>query len=88
MADLTAAERSLADLAVALLPGPDLLVWEEPAAHLSGADRDRAARAVLELCRRESITVLAVAAEPAGLQDLGLPAHQASRAATKRGAFS
>lgn len=45
--DLTDEQRALADLAVALLPKPQLLVWEEPFAHL----KERSARLAADLVR-------------------------------------
>lgn len=78
---LTPAERARADLAVALLPQPELLVWEEPLRLLSGAERSRVSQAVREICHLESTTVLAIAAQSPGLRGLGTPALSGSRAA-------
>lgn len=79
--ELSPAERARADLAVALSARPELLVWEEPFRLLSGPEHTRVIQAVLELCRTEGITVLAVAAETPGLRGLGVPALQVCRAA-------
>jgi ABC-2 type transport system ATP-binding protein len=70
---LTPAQRARANLAVALLPKPDLLVWEEPFCHLAGADCARAGRLVRQLNRTEGLTVVAVSGDPLGLERLDLP---------------
>jgi ABC-type taurine transport system ATPase subunit len=64
---LTPGQRALADLAVALLPSPRILVWEEPFRLLQGGDRAAAVRLVRTLARTEELTLVAVAAEPPGL---------------------
>lgn len=69
VASLTHSARALADLAVALLPRPALLLWEEPFYLLGQGDAARAARLVRELCD-EGMTLVAVAAEPPLLGDL------------------
>ncbi|HYF93749.1 MAG TPA: hypothetical protein VD969_16155 [Symbiobacteriaceae bacterium] len=55
---LTPAERARANLAVALLPQPDLLVWEEPFRALPGRERMQLCRIVRRLCRTEGLTVV------------------------------
>lgn len=72
-AALTPSQRAAANLAVALLPGPEGLVWEEPFLELERADRERAVRLVRRLCASEGLTVLALAARPPGLIGLGAP---------------
>jgi ABC-2 type transport system ATP-binding protein len=67
--DLTPAQRALADLAVALLPGPRILVWEEPFRVLSGPERAAAVCLVRTLAETEGLTVVAVAAEHPGLTE-------------------
>jgi ABC-type uncharacterized transport system ATPase subunit len=76
VASLTHAGRALADLAAALLAQPDLLIWEEPFYLLGQADAARAAALVREL-HREGMAVVALAAEPPGLDDLEAAALQA-----------
>lgn len=70
---LTAAQRARANLAVALLPGPDLLIWEEPCCLLSRGETARVSRFLRSLVRDEELTVVAVSADPLGLQRLELP---------------
>lgn len=77
VSSLTHSARALADLASALLPQPDLLLWEEPFYLLGQADAARAARLVREL-HAEGMAVVAVAAQPPGLDDLeALPLWEA-----------
>lgn len=69
VASLTHGTRALADLAVALLPEPRLLLWEEPFYYMS---HDEAARAV-RLVEDEwlaGMALVAVARETPGLADL------------------
>lgn len=65
--ELTPAEQARADLAVALLGSPDLLIWEEPFALLPMADRRQVADAVRDLVRRSDLTVVAASRSPQGL---------------------
>lgn len=67
VSELTAVERTLADLAVALLPQPDLLVWEEASPGI--------ARRVYNLCRVEGIALVTVGEAP------GQPIRRAGRVA-------
>jgi ABC-2 type transport system ATP-binding protein len=60
---LTPAERVRANLAVALLPQPDVLVWEEPFAELDPQQWLRACRSLRRLCRTDGLTVIMVAQE-------------------------
>lgn len=69
VAALTHSSRALADLAVALLPRPALLLWEEPFYLLGQADAARAVRLVREM-HAEGMALVAVAANPPGLDDL------------------
>ena len=69
VAGLTHSSRALADLAVALLPRPALLLWEEPFYLLGQAEAARTVRLVREL-HAEGMALVAVAAEPPGLTDL------------------
>lgn len=69
VAGLTHTSRALADLAVALLPRPALLLWEEPFYLLGQEEAARAVRLVREL-HDEGMALVAVAAEPPGLTDL------------------
>lgn len=79
VASLTHAGRALADLAAALLPQPDLLLWEEPFYLLGQADAARAADLVRAL-HAEGMAVVALAAQPPGLDDLeALPGWQSPR---------
>lgn len=66
---LTHPARALADLAVALLPYPDVLLWEEPFYFLGQADAARAVRLVREMVE-EGMSLVAVAAYAPGLFDL------------------
>ncbi|MFZ5815282.1 MAG: hypothetical protein ACOY93_08255 [Bacillota bacterium] len=77
VSSLTHSSRALADLAVALLPQPDLLLWEEPFYLLGQADAGRAIRLVQEL-HQAGMGLVAVAAEPPGLLDLET-AHPAAQ---------
>ncbi len=72
-AELTPDERSRADLAVALLAAPDLLLWEEPRLDLAHLVRD--------LCRADGTTVVAVGTDTPWLHALSHPERGASRAA-------
>lgn len=69
--DLSAADRARADLAAALLPGPDLLLWEEPFRLMATADCCTARNLIRDLVDTEGLTVVAFAAEPPGLRGLG-----------------
>ncbi|MGE5590314.1 MAG: hypothetical protein ACM3ZA_06825 [Bacillota bacterium] len=69
--DLSPSERARADLAAALLSRPEALLWEEPFVAMPPEDRLLTARLVRSLVRGEGLTVVAVAAEPPGLSDLG-----------------
>lgn len=60
---LTAAERSRANLAVALLPQPDVLVWEDPGHGLSETEWIHLSRTVRRHCRTEGLTVVMIAEE-------------------------
>ena len=59
---LTPGEQARANLAVALLPQPDLLVWEEPFRTMPGREWMQLCRIVRRLCRTEGLTVIMVAA--------------------------
>lgn len=65
--ELAPAERALADLAVALLPQPKVLVWEEPFALLGPGDRKRAARLVRSLQFTQGLVLAVVGPVPAEL---------------------
>jgi ABC-type uncharacterized transport system ATPase subunit len=79
VASLTHPGRALADLAVALLPQPDLLLWEEPFYLLGQGDAAKAARLVRAL-HEEGMAVVALAAQPPGLDDLeAIPGWEAPR---------
>lgn len=69
VASLTHGTRALADLAVALMQKPRLLLWEEPFYYMG---RDEALRAVrlVEAEHLAGMTVVAVAREAPGLADL------------------
>ncbi|MEW8978879.1 MAG: hypothetical protein AB2385_10770 [Symbiobacterium sp.] len=69
VAGLTHGTRALADLAVALLPAPRLLVWEEPFYLMSEAEAERAVRLV-EAENAAGMALVAVARERPGLADL------------------
>lgn len=69
VSSLTHSSRALADLAVALLPQPSLLLWEEPFYLMAEAEAARAVRLVREL-HAEGMALVAIAAEPPGLFDL------------------
>jgi ABC-type taurine transport system ATPase subunit len=58
---LSPGELARANLAVALLPQPHLLVWEEPFRSLPGPDWMQLCRSVRRLCRTEGLTVIMVA---------------------------
>jgi ABC-type uncharacterized transport system ATPase subunit len=60
---LDAGELARANLAVALLPQPDLLVWEEPFRTLPGSEWMQLCRTVRRLCRTDGLTVIMVAEE-------------------------
>jgi ABC-type Mn2+/Zn2+ transport system ATPase subunit len=60
---LSTGERARANLAVALLPQPDLLVWEEPFRTLPGPEWMQLCRTVRRLCRTDGLTVIMVAEE-------------------------
>jgi len=60
VAELTPAQRAKADLAMALLPRPDVLVWEEPFTHLGPDDQARVTGFVRHLNRVENLAVAAV----------------------------
>jgi ABC-type Mn2+/Zn2+ transport system ATPase subunit len=68
-AELTPAQRALADLAVNLLHRPRLLVWDEPFALLDGTDRVRACEVVNVLTAVEGLTVVLAAAQPPGVKE-------------------
>lgn len=59
--EMTPRERSLADLAVALLPAPEVLLWEEPFHQLTEQDRAAVIRLVRGLNRSEGLAVVAAA---------------------------
>jgi len=71
VATLTHETRALADLAVALLPEPEILVWEEPFYLMGQEGAGRAARLVRDL-HREGMSLIASAQLLPGLQDLGV----------------
>ncbi len=73
VATLTHESRALADLAVALLPQPEVLIWEEPFYYMS-CEAARRAAALVRALHREGLGVLAIAHVPPGLQDLGATA--------------
>lgn len=60
---LSAGELARANLAVALLPQPDLLIWEEPFRTLPGPEWMQLCRIVRRLCRTDGLTVVMVAEE-------------------------
>ena len=66
--ELTPAQRALADLAVALLPRPRLLIWEEPFALLDDLSGARASELVRVLTTVEGLTVILVAGSAPGLK--------------------
>lgn len=55
--DLTDAQRARAALAVALLPRPDLLRWEEPFAFIPPVERPWVAERLRLICRSEGLRV-------------------------------
>lgn len=67
--ELTPGERARADLAVALLARPRVLIWEEPFANLQGADRTLATQLVRILCATEDLQALLINAEPLAKED-------------------
>ncbi|HLN63686.1 MAG TPA: hypothetical protein VK464_19365 [Symbiobacteriaceae bacterium] len=67
--ELTPAQRALADLAVALLPRPRLLVWEEPFALLDDLSGARACELVRVLTTVEGLTAILVAEGAPGLKE-------------------
>lgn len=69
VASLTHSSRTLADLAVALMPHPDLLLWEEPFYLVGQSDARRAIRLVQEMSLG-GMALVAVAAHAPGLDDL------------------
>ncbi|MBY6276383.1 hypothetical protein [Symbiobacterium thermophilum] len=69
VASLTHGTRALADLAVALLQEPRLLLWEEPFYYMSQEEALRAVRAV-EAEHLAGMALVAVAREAPGLADL------------------
>jgi|GEM_PF-1836888 len=69
VAGLTHGTRALADLAVALLPYPRLLLWEEPFYLMSQGEATCAVR-LLEAEHAGGLAVVAVAREKPGLDDL------------------
>ena len=69
VASLTHGTRALADLAVALLQEPRLLLWEEPFYYMSHGEALRAVRLV-EAEHLAGMAVVAVARETPGLIDL------------------
>lgn len=60
--ELTPAERARAELAVALLPQPEVLIWEEPFQAIPPADRDRVVQMVQRIIPSDGLTVMAVGA--------------------------
>lgn len=58
VAHLTAEERALADLAVALLPGPAVLEWVEPGRGLGAQAGARVRRLLAGLARTEGLQVV------------------------------
>ncbi|WP_374711952.1 hypothetical protein [Symbiobacterium terraclitae] len=69
VAALTHGTRALADLAVALLPGPRLLLWEEPFYLMSQAEAECAVR-LMEAEHAGGTALVAVSRERPGLDDL------------------
>lgn len=69
VSSLTHGTRALADLAVALLQEPRLLLWEEPFYYMSPAEAARAVRLV-EAEHLAGMALVAVAREAPGLADL------------------
>lgn len=69
--ELTPSQRARADLAAALLPGPDVLIWEEPFLLLSPADQIRVASVIRHHCFAAGLSVLAIATKEPGLGALG-----------------
>lgn len=69
VAGLTHGTRALADLAVALLPYPRLLLWEEPFYLMSQAEAACAVR-LLEAQHAGGMSLVTVARERPGLDDL------------------
>lgn len=67
--ELQPGERARADLAAALLPKPQVLLWEEPYRLLRGEDRRIADQLLRMLGALEGLTVIAVAAERPGLRE-------------------
>lgn len=78
VASLTHPARALADLAVALLPHPDVLLWEEPFYLLGQADANRAVRLVREMVAG-GMCLVAVAAQAPGLFDLRAAPSRSAR---------
>lgn len=70
---LTPAERVRANLAVALLPQPDLLLWEEPFCQVAQQDAAWLSDFVRSLVRTEGLSVVAVATREPGLAWLDAP---------------
>lgn len=68
--DLTPAECARADLAVALLPHPDLLIWEEPFAAIPREERPQVVRAVQTMMLTEGLVVVAASRRPDGLEGM------------------
>ncbi|HWI64577.1 MAG TPA: hypothetical protein VNT75_22325 [Symbiobacteriaceae bacterium] len=60
--ELTPAERVRANVAVALLAQPDVLVWEEPFRSMPGREWMQLCRTVRRLCRTDGLTVILIAA--------------------------
>ncbi|MGE5675274.1 MAG: hypothetical protein ACM3XM_15600 [Mycobacterium leprae] len=58
--DLTVAELTRANLAVALLPRPNLLIWEEPLCRLAPDEAEYVADFVRQQVATEGLTVIAV----------------------------
>lgn len=68
--ELRPSQRARADLAAALLPEPDLLIWEEPFALLTSAERVRVSSVIRQHCCAKGLMVLALATEEAELGSL------------------
>lgn len=64
---LTPAQQALADLAAALLPSPDVLLWEDPALLLSPLDQMRVSSLIRQQCGTAGLIFLAVSDHEAGL---------------------
>lgn len=68
VSELKPEQRALADLGVALLPRPHLLMWDEPFARLSGRPARLAADMVRVLTAVEGLTAILLSADPDTLE--------------------